>query len=249
MWLFLKREILWFLQGNKLKIIGLGMLLVLAILINVVNTKNASGTIADVFLGFLKQDNGMENPLTSSLNWIIIQSLPVFLFGSYFYKELFALEEFITIRFNNRMLPFLSKVLLIIILMLVYYLVIIGLVLFVSFLFGIRFDVQPALLFTDFKMPLYEIGVGFFVGGLALIMLQLLLSIIIKPFYAITVVLIIIVTNCFITNFWIIGSVSNVAGFADVENWLLLSIQLVYVVLAVLIGGNIYRKTDLYKLN
>ncbi|MDT0003878.1 hypothetical protein QJV14_11735 [Listeria cossartiae subsp. cayugensis] len=249
MWLFLKREILWFLQGNKLKIIGLGMLLVLAILINVVNTKNASGTIADVFLGFLKQDNGMENPLTSSLNWIIIQSLPVFLFGSYFYKELFALEEFITIRFNNRMLPFLSKVLLIIILMLVYYLVIIGLVLFVSFLFCIRFDVQPALLFTDFKMPLYEIGVGFFVGGLALIMLQLLLSIIIKPFYAITVVLIIIVTNCFITNFWIIGSVSNVAGFADVENWLLLSIQLVYIVLAVLIGGNIYRKTDLYKLN
>ncbi|MBC1571464.1 hypothetical protein HCJ25_07285 [Listeria sp. FSL L7-1426] len=249
MWLFLKREILWFLQGNKLKIIGLGMLLVLAILINVVNTKNASGTIADVFLGFLKQDNGVENPLTSSLNWIIIQSLPVFLFGSYFYKELFALEEFITIRFNNRMLPFLSKVLLIIMLMLVYYLVIIGLVLFVSFLFGIRFDVQPALLFTDFNMPLYEIGVRFFVGGLALIMLQLLLSIIIKPFYAITVVLVIIVTNCFITNFWIIGSVSNVAVFADVENWLLLSIQLVYIVLAVLIGGNIYRKTDLYKLN
>ncbi|MBC1547880.1 hypothetical protein HCJ27_12285 [Listeria sp. FSL L7-1435] len=249
MWLFLKREILWFLQGNKLKIIGLGMLLVLAILINVVNTKNASGTIADVFLGFLKQDNGVENPLTSSLNWIIIQSLPVFLFGSYFYKELFELEEFITIRFNNRMLPFLSKVLLIIMLMLVYYLVIIGLVLFVSFLFGIRFDVQPALLFTDFNMPLYEIGVRFFVGGLALIMLQLLLSIIIKPFYAITVVLIIIVTNCFITNFWIIGSVSNIAGFADVNNWLLLSIQLVYIVLAVLIGGNIYRKTDLYKLN
>ncbi|WP_260445170.1 hypothetical protein [Listeria cossartiae] len=225
------------------------MLLVLAILINVVNTKNASGTIADVFLGFLKQDNGVENPLTSSLNWIIIQSLPVFLFGSYFYKELFELEEFITIRFNNRMLPFLSKVLLIIMLMLVYYLVIIGLVLFVSFLFGIRFDVQPALLFTDFNMPLYEIGVRFFVGGLALIMLQLLLSIIIKPFYAITVVLIIIVTNCFITNFWIIGSVSNIAGFADVNNWLLLSIQLVYIVLAVLIGGNIYRKTDLYKLN
>ncbi|MBC1568326.1 hypothetical protein HCJ20_05280 [Listeria sp. FSL L7-1425] len=249
MWLFLKREILWFLQGNKLKIIGLGMLLVLAILINVVNTKNASGTIADVFLGFLKQDNGVENPLTSSLNWIIIQSLPVFLFGSYFYKELFALEEFITIRFNNRMLSFLSKVLLIIMLMLVYYLVIIGLVLFVSFLFGIRFDVQPALLFTDFNMPLYEIGVRFFVGGLALIMLQLLLSIIIKPFYAITVVLVIIVTNCFITNFWIIGSVSNIAGFADVNNWLLLSIQLVYIVLAVLIGGNIYRKTDLYKLN
>ncbi|WP_260444849.1 hypothetical protein [Listeria cossartiae] len=225
------------------------MLLVLAILINVVNTKNASGTIADVFLGFLKQDNGVENPLTSSLNWIIIQSLPVFLFGSYFYKELFALEEFITIRFNNRMLSFLSKVLLIIMLMLVYYLVIIGLVLFVSFLFGIRFDVQPALLFTDFNMPLYEIGVRFFVGGLALIMLQLLLSIIIKPFYAITVVLVIIVTNCFITNFWIIGSVSNIAGFADVNNWLLLSIQLVYIVLAVLIGGNIYRKTDLYKLN
>ncbi|MBC1544557.1 hypothetical protein [Listeria cossartiae] len=249
MWLFLKREILWFLQGNKLKIIGLGILLVLAILINVVNTKNASGTIADVFLGFLKQDNGVENPLTSSLNWIIIQSLPVFLFGSYFYKELFALEEFITIRFNNRMLPFLSKVLLIIMLMLVYYLVIIGLVLFVSLLFGIRFDVQPALLFTDFNMPLYEIGVRFFVGGLALIMLQLLLSIIIKPFYAITVVLIIIVTNCFITNFWIIGSVSNIAGFADGNNWLLLSIQLVYIVLAVLIGGNIYRKTDLYKLN
>lgn len=249
MWLFLKREILWFLQGNKLKIIGLGMLLVLAILINVVNTKNASGTIADVFLGFLKQDNGVENPLTSSLNWIIIQSLPVFLFGSYFYKELFALEEFITIRFNNRMLPFISKVLLIIMLMLVYYLVIIGLVLFVSFLFGIHFDVQPALLFTDFNMPLYKIGVRFFVGGLALIMLQLLLSILIKPFYAITVVLVIIVTNCFMTNFWIIGSVSNVAGFADVENWLLLSIQLGYIVLAVLIGGNIYRKTDLYKLN
>ncbi|MBC2120239.1 hypothetical protein HCB09_09365 [Listeria marthii] len=249
MWLFFKREILWFLQGNKLKIIGLGMLLVLAILINVVNTKNASGTIADVFLGFLKQDNGVGNPLTSSLNWIIIQSLPVFLFGSYFYKELFALEEFITIRFNNRILPFLSKVLLIITLMLVYYLVIIGLVLFVSFLFGIRFDVQPALLFTDLNMPLYEIGVRFFVGGLALIMLQLLLSIIIKPFYAITVVLIIIVTNCFITNFWIIGSVSNVAGFTDVNNWLLLSIQLGYIILAMLIGGNIYRKTDLYKLN
>ncbi|WP_187999353.1 hypothetical protein [Listeria marthii] len=249
MWLFFKREILWFLQGNKLKIIGLGMLLVLAVLINVVNTKNASGTVADVFLGFLKQNNGAENPLTSSLNWIIIQSLPVFLFGSYFYKELFALEEFITIRFNNRILPFLSKVLLIITLMLVYYLVIIGLVLFVSFLFGIRFDVQPALLFTDLNMPLYEIGVRFFVGGLALIMLQLLLSIIIKPFYAITVVLIIIVTNCFITNIWIIGSVSNVAGFTDVNNWLLLSIQLVYIILAMLIGGNIYRKTDLYKLN
>ncbi|HGM4047814.1 TPA: hypothetical protein ACKPCV_001511 [Listeria monocytogenes] len=105
MWLFFKRDILWFLQGNKWKIIGLGMLLILAILINVVNAKNASGTIADVFLSFLKQDNGAENPLTSSLNWIIIQSLPVFLFGSYFYKELFALEEFITIRFNNRMLP------------------------------------------------------------------------------------------------------------------------------------------------
>lgn len=249
MWLFFKREILWFLQGNKLKIIGLGMLLVLAILINVVNTKNASGTIADVFLGFLKQDNGVENPLTSSLNWIIIQSLPVFLFGSYFYKELFALEEFITIRFNNRILPFLSKILLIITLMLVYYLVIIGLVLFVSFLFGIRFDVQPALLFTDLNMPLYEIGVCFFVGGLALIMLQLLLSIIIKPFYAITVVLIIIVTNCFLTNYWIIGSVSNIAGFTDVNNWLLLSIQLAYIILAMLIGGNIYRKTDLYKLN
>lgn len=249
MWLFFKREILWFLQGNKLKIIGLGMLLVLAVLINVVNTKNASGTVADVFLGFLKQNNGAENPLTSSLNWIIIQSLPVFLFGSYFYKELFALEEFITIRFNNRILPFLSKVLLIITLMLVYYLVIIGLVLFVSFLFGIRFDVQPALLFTNLNMSLYEIGGCFFVGGLALIMLQLLLSIIIKPFYAITVVLIIIVTNCFITNYWIIGSVSNIAGFADVENWLLLSIQLAYIILTILIGGNIYRKTDLYKLN
>ncbi len=78
MWLFFKRDILWFLQGNKWKIIGLGMLLILAILINVVNAKNASGTIADVFLSFLKQDNGAENPLTSSLNWIIIQSLPVF---------------------------------------------------------------------------------------------------------------------------------------------------------------------------
>ncbi|HBK0059103.1 TPA: hypothetical protein LET45_000201, partial [Listeria monocytogenes] len=145
MWLFFKRDILWFLQGNKWKIIGLGMLLILAILINVVNAKNASGTIADVFLSFLKQDNGAENPLTSSLNWIIIQSLPVFLFGSYFYKELFALEEFITIRFNNRMLPFLSKILLIITLMLIYYFVIIGLVVFISFLFGIRFDVQPTL--------------------------------------------------------------------------------------------------------
>ncbi|EFR86572.1 conserved hypothetical protein [Listeria marthii FSL S4-120] len=61
--------------------------------------------------------------------------------------------------------------------------------------------------------------------------------------------LIIIVTNCFITNIWIIGSVSNVAGFTDVNNWLLLSIQLVYIILAMLIGGNIYRKTDLYKLN
>lgn len=98
-------------------------------------------------------------------------------------------------------------------------------------------------------MPLYEMGLHFFVGGLALIMLQLLLSIIIKPFYAITVVLIIIVTNCFITNFWIIGSVSNVAGFAEANNWLLLSIQLVYIILVMLIGGNIYRKTDLYKLN
>lgn len=67
MWLFFKRDILWFLQGNKWKIIGLGMLLILAILINVVNAKNASGTIADVFLSFLKQDNGAENPLTSSL--------------------------------------------------------------------------------------------------------------------------------------------------------------------------------------
>lgn len=249
MWLFFKRDILWFLQGNKWKIIGLGMLLILAILINVVNAKNASGTIADVFLSFLKQDNGAENPLTSSLNWIIIQSLPVFLFGSYFYKELFALEEFITIRFNNRMLPFLSKILLIITLMLIYYFVIIGLVVFISFLFGIRFDVQPTLLFIDLNMPLYEMGLHFFVGGLALIMLQLLLSIIIKPFYAITVVLIIIVTNCFITNFWIIGSVSNVAGFAEANNWLLLSIQLVYIILVMLIGGNIYRKTDLYKLN
>ncbi|EPM3046903.1 hypothetical protein ACTKQT_001539 [Listeria monocytogenes] len=249
MWLFFKRDILWFLQGNKLKIIGLGMLLILVILINVVNAKNASGTIADVFLSFLKQDNGAENPLTSSLNWIIIQSLPVFLFGSYFYKELFALEEFITIRFNNRMLPFLSKILLIITLMLIYYFVIIGLVVFISFLFGIRFDVQPALLFIDLNMPLYEMGLRFFVGGLALIMLQLLLSIIIKPFYGITVVLIIIVTNCFITNFWIIGSVSNVAGFAEANNWLLLSIQLVYIILVMLIGGNIYRKTDLYKLN
>ncbi len=139
MWLFFKRDILWFLQGNKWKIIGLGMLLILAILINVVNAKNASGTIADVFLSFLKQDNGAENPLTSSLNWIIIQSLPVFLFGSYFYKELFALEEFITIRFNNRMLPFLSKILLIITLMLIYYFVIIGLVVFISFLFWYSF--------------------------------------------------------------------------------------------------------------
>lgn len=52
MWLFFKRDILWFLQGNKWKIIGLGMLLILAILINVVNAKNASGTIADVFLSF-----------------------------------------------------------------------------------------------------------------------------------------------------------------------------------------------------
>ncbi|EAA0092504.1 hypothetical protein K9J90_001574 [Listeria innocua] len=249
MWLFFKRDILWFLQGNKLKIIGLVMLLVLAILISVVNTKNVSGTIADVFLAFLKQENGAENPLTSSLNWIIIQSVPVFLFGSYFYKELFALEEFITIRFNNRILPFLSKILLIITLMLLYYLVIIGLVVFISFLFGIRLDIEPTVLFIGLNMPLYEIGVYFFVSGLALIMLQLLLSIIIKPFYAITVVLVIIVTNCFITNSWIIGSVSNVAGFTDVNNWLLFSIQLVYIILAILIGGNIYRKTDLYKLN
>lgn len=249
MWLFLKRDILWFLQGNKWKIIGLGMLLVLAILISAVNTKNASGTIADVFLAFLKQENGVENPLTSSLNWIIIQSVPVFLFGSYFYKELFALEEFITIRFNNRILPFLSKILLIITLMLLYYLVIIGLVVFISFLFGIRLDVEPTVLFVGLNMPLYEIELYFFVGGLALITLQLLLSILIKPFYAITVVLVIIVTNCFITNFWIIGSVSNVAGFADVNNWLLFSIQLGYIILAILIGGNIYRKTDLYKLN
>ncbi|MBC2133948.1 hypothetical protein [Listeria innocua] len=249
MWLFFKRDILWFLQGNKLKIIGLVMLLVLAILISVVNTKNVSGTIADVFLAFLKQENGAENPLTSSLNWIIIQSVPVFLFGSYFYKELFALEEFITIRFNNRILPFLSKILLIITLMLLYYLVIIGLVVFISFLFGIRLDVEPTVLFVDLNMPLYEIGLYFFVGGLALITLQLLLSILIKPFYAITVVLVIIVTNCFITNSWIIGSISNVAGFTDANNWLLFSIQLVYIILAILIGGNIYRKTDLYKLN
>ncbi|EAF5665830.1 hypothetical protein ACKTFP_001863 [Listeria innocua] len=249
MWLFFKRDILWFLQGNKLKIIGLVMLLVLAILISVVNTKNVSGTIADVFLAFLKQENGAENPLTSSLNWIIIQSVPVFLFGSYFYKELFALEEFITIRFNNRILPFLSKILLIITLMLLYYLVIIGLVVFISFLFGIRLDIEPTVLFIGLNMPLYEIGLCFFVGGLALITLQLLLSIIIKPFYAITVVLIIIVTNCFITNSWIIGSISNVAGFTDVNNWLLFSIQLGYIILAILIGGNIYRKTDLYKLN
>ncbi|MBC1742339.1 hypothetical protein HCA06_04520 [Listeria welshimeri] len=249
MWLFFKREILWFLQGNKLKIIGLVMLLVLAILINVVNTKNVSGAIADVFLAFLKQENGAENPLTSSLNWIIIQSVPVFLFGSYFYKELFALEEFITIRFNNRILPYLSKILLIILLMLLYYLVIIGLVVFISFLFGIRLNVEPTVVYIDLNMPLYEIGLYFFVGGLALITLQLLLSIIIKPFYAITVVLIIIVTNCFITNSWIIGSISNVAGFTDVNNWLLFSIQLVYIFLAILIGGNIYRKTDLYKLN
>ncbi|MBC2125498.1 hypothetical protein [Listeria innocua] len=249
MWLFFKRDILWFLQGNKLKIIGLVMLLVLAILISVVNTKNVSGTIADVFLAFLKQENGAENPLTSSLNWIIIQSVPVFLFGSYFYKELFALEEFITIRFNNRILPFLSKILLIITLMLLYYLVIIGLVVFISFLFGIRLDIEPTVLFIGLNMPLYGIGLCFFVGGLALITLQLLLSIIIKPFYAITVVLVIIVTNCFITNSWIIGSISNVAGFTDANNWLLFSIQLVYIILAILIGGNIYRKTDLYKLN
>ncbi|MDP8581587.1 hypothetical protein RAN38_02480 [Listeria innocua] len=249
MWLFFKRDILWFLQGNKLKIIGLVMLMVLAILISVVNTKNVSGTIADVFLAFLKQENGAENPLTSSLNWIIIQSVPVFLFGSYFYKELFALEEFITIRFNNRILPFLSKILLIITLMLLYYLVIIGLVVFISFLFGIRLDIEPTVLFIGLNMPLYEIALYFFVGGLALTMLQLLLSIIIKPFYAITVVLVIIVTNCFITNSWIIGSISNVAGFTDANNWLLFSIQLVYIILAILIGGNIYRKTDLYKLN
>ncbi|MBC1472019.1 hypothetical protein HB843_09015 [Listeria seeligeri] len=249
MWLFFKREILWFLQVNRLKIIGLGILLLLVIIVNVVNIKNASGSIADVFLVFLQPETGAGNPITNNLNWIIIQSLPVFLFGSYFYTELFMVEEFITIRFNNRILPFLSKVLLIVLLMLVYYLVILGLVVLISLLIGIRFNFQSTILYTGLNMPLPEIGFYFFVGGIALIALQLLLSVIIKPFYSIVVVLVIIIINCFTLNYWNIGSSSNVVKFVEADNWLIIGIQFVYIILAMFIGGNIYRKTDLYKLN
>lgn len=249
MWLFFKREILWFLQVNQLKIVGLGMLLILTVIVDVLNTKNGSGTIADVFLGFLQQENGQGNPITSNLNWIIIQSLPVFLFGSYFYTELFMLEEFVTIRFNNRKLAYLSKFLLIITVMLVYYLTFVGLVILVSFLYGITFNLQPVLLYEGLNLSLFQIGFCFLVGGIVLICIQLLLSVIIKPFFAIMVALVMIIINCFVTNYWIIGSTSNIAKFVDVNNWLVISIPFMYLLLATIMGVIIYQKTDLYKLN
>ena len=112
--------------------------IVLLLLITVLFFNSDDKNLLAIIYGMLQIHGNGSNPLFENINWLTIQMLPLMLIGSYVYEDLFLSGPFILLRIKNRKLLWISKISIIFIITIFYYLSIFILIQLIGFSFTLQ---------------------------------------------------------------------------------------------------------------
>ncbi|MBM7716215.1 hypothetical protein JOC94_003235 [Bacillus thermophilus] len=231
----------------KFRLIFISIVLFLLLGVLFVNSEN--GTLLDIVYGMLQVPADGGNPLTSNINWLTIQLLPIFLVGTYVYEDLFQSGPFILLRIRSRRLLWFSKVFILAVITLLYYLLIFVFVEIMGFFFHVSTWSESQIIYIELSDHLLGLTVSFLVGTFTLLMLQAILSIMFTPMLGIILVVILCVVNLYFNTFFFPGHISDVLAYSimdgELQFMLGFTFHLLLTTVLILLGSHYYKKVDL----
>lgn len=234
---------------NFIKLRLVYLVIILLLLISVLFVNSESSNLLDVIYEILKVNEHGEKPLVESINWLTIQLLPLMVMGSYVYEGLFLSGPFLLMRIMSRNLLWISKILLLFIVSIVYYLFIFILIELFGLFFDFSFGFERHFLYE--KIP--SIALSFLIGTCVLLLLQSVVSMFLKPIFGFMLSIVLCVLNIYAHSLIIPGNISDVLSYSIINGDLSfitgVIVQLIWIGLLALFGGYYYKNADLlYKI-
>lgn len=185
------------------------------------------------------------NLLLLNLIWLTVIIIPLMLLSTYVYEALFETGPFLLLRFRNRTQLWLSKIVIIGLLVTGYFIVI-----FLAIeVVGISFYHSTWVTTELFSRPIIYLFLGLTVGVVTILVLQSTLSLFINPIVVFFIVCTLCIMNIYWSSPYIPGNLADLSSYELFNGPYLLQkgylIHCVWLVGLTLVGGMYYKKVDL----
>lgn len=234
---------------NFIKFRLLFVIIILILLISVLCINSENQTVLSIIYALLQVNGDSSNPLLENISWFTIQLLPLLLIGSYVYEDLFLSGPFILLRIKSQSLLWLSKILILFLVILFYYLFIFILIQILGYFFHFSMLSESHIAFTNVSTIFF----AFLLGSFTLVLLQSALSMLVTPIFGITLSIVLLVINMILEFPIIPGNITDVLAYSvfngDQSFTLGVIFQLLCIVLISFVGQFYYKHVDLLYRN
>lgn len=213
-----KRDLIFGFENNKYKFMGVILVFIAVIWMNIIKVKGEAFELGmslndinfiDLFFSIFK---GIDyNTLPLPLNWIFINVYITYLVGSYCYDDLSEDSSHAVVRMGNRKYIWISKIIWMISTVIAFYLIILGITLVFSIsMFDLSFDwsnfSSRSILgniennYSSIEFMILTVGI-YILSSITMSILQMLISLILKPTYIYMVNISILVISLYLQQF------------------------------------------------